>query len=296
MNFELNELFEKQLEVWDLARNNYEFLSQVQVKNINFGDFEIKVQYNPRRIQSSGVKVDPKSISERKCFLCQENLSKEQIRLVFGDFNILVNPFPIFPKHFTIAHKSHIPQAIAVNITTLLQLACQADEFVFFYNGPRCGASAPDHLHFQAAAKSFLPLVDDINEMKNRLIPVIKDKTKIYTISQKYYLRTVVYFESKDIDSLQLHAKQYIKSISDDPKSEPMMNIVVCFTKNIWQLFIIPRKQFRPWQFDAIDENRLLISPATVEMCGIFITPIKEHFEKISKDDIISIFNQISWI
>ncbi|HNZ62580.1 MAG TPA: DUF4922 domain-containing protein, partial [Paludibacteraceae bacterium] len=155
LNLKVKNLFKEQVSEWDLAKKNYEDLKNVQIKSFSFGDFEIVVQFNPARIVSSGAKVDEKTIKERKCFLCKENLPPQQKGVDAGEYSILVNPYPIFPEHFTIPRKEHIPQQIKPFFSDMLELAKSMDEFVVFYNGPKCGASAPDHLHFQAGTKNF---------------------------------------------------------------------------------------------------------------------------------------------
>ena len=158
INQQVKALFNEQTANWALARNNFEGLKTVQTKTFAFGDYDVRVQFNPARIVSSGAKVDAKTIAERKCFLCAANRPAEQRSVEFGDYEILVNPFPIFPEHFTIPRKEHVDQQIKPFFADMLRLAKAMDEYLVFYNGPRCGASAPDHMHFQAGTKDFLPL------------------------------------------------------------------------------------------------------------------------------------------
>jgi len=166
LNIQISSLLAEQKKSWKLARDNYAGLKTVRTKSFSFGDFEVKVQFNPARIVSSGAKVDAKTIAERKCFLCADNRPAEQRAVEFGDYEILVNPFPIFPEHFTIPRKEHVDQQIKPYFADMLQLAEVLDDYLIFYNGPRCGASAPDHMHFQAGTKDFLPLVNDYKRLK----------------------------------------------------------------------------------------------------------------------------------
>lgn len=162
MNQTIHNLLTGQLASWETARNNYAALSGVRVKELNVNGIPYKVQFNPARIVSSGAKVDAKSIQERKCFLCPANLPPVQKGIPFGGhYHILVNPFPIFPRHLTIPELAHTPQRIASRFTDMLELAEALTEYTIFYNGPRCGASAPDHAHFQAGNKGFMPIEKD---------------------------------------------------------------------------------------------------------------------------------------
>lgn len=162
MNQTIHHLLTGQLASWETARNNYAALSGVRVKELNVNGILYKVQFNPARIVSSGAKVDAKSILERKCFLCPANLPPVQKGIPFGGhYNILVNPFPIFPRHLTVPELAHTPQRIATRFTDMLELAEALTDYTIFYNGPKCGASAPDHAHFQAGNKGFMPIEKD---------------------------------------------------------------------------------------------------------------------------------------
>ena len=308
INAEVSSLFEEQVSKWELARANYEGLKTVKTKSFSFGDFEVKVQFNPARIISSGAKVDAKTISERKCFLCLENLPAEQKGIDAGDYTVLVNPFPIFPEHFTIPHKQHIAQQILPYFVDMLTLAEALDDYVVFYNGPKCGASAPDHLHFQAGTKDFLPLVNDFKRLKGTHAQLLVESEAFQLFSFNQYLRTVYCIESINKESAVDAFEKLYKHFSspqtpqtsppthllEERGVEPMMNIVCSYEEDKWLTFVLPRVNFRPWQYTAEGEAQLLISPATVEMCGVFITPIENHFDKICKDDIVSILEQSS--
>ncbi len=295
VNLEISDLFHEQVSNWSLARTNFEGLKTVRTKSFSFGDFEVNVQFNPARIVSSGAKVDAKTIAERKCFLCAANLPAEQRALEFGDYEILVNPFPIFPEHFTIPHKEHINQQIKPYFADMLKLARALDNYLVFYNGPRCGASAPDHLHFQAGTKDFLPLVNDYKRLKNTHAQLLVESETFQLFSFNNYLRTVYCIESTDIESAGDSFEKLYAHYSTDEHEEPMMNIVCTFEEDKWFTFVLPRKAFRPWQYTAEGDQQLLVSPATVEMCSIFITPIESHFKRISKEDVESILKQVSF-
>ncbi len=294
LNNQVKSLFDEQVANWELARRNFAGLETVQTKTFNFGDFDIKVQFNPARIVSSGAKVDAKTIAERKCFLCSEHLPAEQKGIEAGNYTVLVNPFPIFPEHFTIPHIEHIEQQIKPFFGDMLELAKAMDNYLIFYNGPKCGASAPDHMHFQAGTKDFLPLISDYKKLKATHTNVLVEDDEYKVFSMKNYLRTVYCIESGNAKESKLVFNSLYTNLQQSNTEEPMMNVVCTFEDGIWYTFVLPRKEFRPWQFTAEGDQQLMVSPATVEMCGIFITPIEQHFEKITKEDVISILEQVS--
>jgi ATP adenylyltransferase/5',5'''-P-1,P-4-tetraphosphate phosphorylase II len=300
INQKVKALFNEQVSNWELVRRNFESLKTVQTKSFNFGEYDVKVQFNPGRIVSSGAKVDAKTIAERKCFLCSENRPTEQHSIEFGSYEILLNPFPIFPEHFTIAQKKHVPQQILPYLADMLQLARAMDNYLIFYNGPQCGASAPDHMHFQAGTKNFLPLVNDYYRLRDTHTELLVSSEHGQLLQMINYGRKVYVIESvteeSAIDSF-IKTYNFLKESipnSENPDAEPMMNIVCTYNQNKWNIFVIPRKAFRPRQYSANDDSQLLVSPATVEMCGIFICPIESHFNKITANDIRDIFNQVS--
>ncbi len=140
-----------QLASWPMAKANYDALDSVELKSFVLEKGTTYVQFNPERYRSTAAKIDAKSIAERPCFLCEQNRPAEQHRFSLNEnFELLVNPFPIFRHHYTIPSYAHQPQRIQGNVQSMLELAKQLKPLVVFYNGPFCGASAPDHFHFQA--------------------------------------------------------------------------------------------------------------------------------------------------
>ncbi len=291
---DIQDLFDSQLQEWPLAKANYEALKSVKSKEFDFGDFIIRVQYNPARIQSSAAKVDAKSIQERKCFLCLQNLSAEQRGIPFKDeYQVLVNPFPIFPVHFTIPAYQHTDQLIFDRYGDMLDLAKEMDGYTLFYNGPKCGASAPDHVHFQAGNKGFLPIEKEVREVKGGELLYQSDALSVYTI--KNYLRNGFLLQAEvKQESIAYFQKIYnLLEMKEDDK-EPMMNLLALYDDNKWYTVIFPRQKHRPDCFYAEGESNLLISPASVDLGGVFITPLEKDFRKITKQDIENIFKEIS--
>ena len=293
---QVNELFEQQLSAWEMARNNFEGLKTVQIREFDFDGFGVKVQFNPARMVSSGAKVDAKTIAQRKCFLCAANRPEVQRGIEWRDYDILINPFPIFTRHLTIPRREHVDQRLVPYINDMFDLARELTDFVVFYNGPKCGASAPDHMHFQAGNADFLPLVGDYFNLKSKGKCTMHNAqctiggVDIYTIDD--YLRVVYCIESVDKDALREAFMKLYNSLVEEEGVEPMMNVVCLYREGRWYLFVIPRGAFRPWQYTAEGDEQLLVSPATVEVSGLFITPVKEHFERITKEDVVDILNQ----
>lgn len=291
----IKQLFEAQMRDWPLAAKNFADLARVEVRTFAFDGFPVRVQCNPARVVSSAAKVDAATIAARPCFLCAHNRPSEQAAVACGDWEVLVNPFPIFPQHFTLVHKQHQPQEIAAHIADFLDFVRRLPDYVVFYNGPRCGASAPDHLHFQAGTKAFLPLIGDYFRLKAARARLVDTTGLARTFELDGYLRTVFCIEGKRNDALQVAFLKLYNTLLSEPLVEPMMNLVACCEQECIYLFVLPRRAFRPWQYAAENpENQLLVSPAAVEMAGVFVTPNPAHFAKITAADIVDIFDQIT--
>lgn len=283
----------EQLQEWEQVRLNYEALANVESKDFSFDGFVIKVQFNPGRIQSSSAKVDTKSIQERKCFLCPANLPLVQKGIPFENtYQILVNPFPIFPQHFTIPTYEHVDQLVLNRYKEMLALAKDLNEYTFFYNGPKCGASAPDHAHFQAGSKGFMPIEEDIKQIDKEIVL----ETQGLTVSAfKKYLRNGFLIEAKDKDrAVDFFNKLYSLLEIKEGEKEPMMNIISWFEYDKWLSCIFPREKHRPACFFAEGDENILISPASVDLGGVFITPLEKDFNKITSEDIRLILKEVS--
>lgn len=289
---DIQKLIQEQKSEWTLAQSNFEALSTVKSKDFSFDGFSIRVQFNPARIQSTAAKVDPKSIQERKCFLCSQNLPAVQRGLAYGnDYTILVNPFPIFPEHFTIPTNEHIDQLILDKYADMLDLAKSLDTYSIFYNGPKCGASAPDHAHFQAGNQGFMPLEDDVNTLKPETVYV---DTDMQVSLLKNYFRNGILIKSKSKEkAVDFFKFLYSQLEIKDGEKEPMMNIVTWYKNDTLFSCIFPREKHRPDCFFAEGDANLLISPASVDMGGVFITPQEKDFEKITAQDLESILKEV---
>jgi hypothetical protein len=291
-------LLAQQKRSWDTLRNGYAGLASVETKVFEIDGFTCRVQFNPSRITSSSAKVDEKSIRERKCFLCPANLPEAQRGLKYdNDYIILCNPVPIFFEHFTIPHVQHIPQEIRSSFPALLKLSKDFSErYTVFYNGPKCGASAPDHLHFQAGEKGFMPIEGEYESVITGVGEKIADVDGLLGFAVGDFLRRFISFESDDALLLQ-KAFDVFSAIAQDlagSDEEPMMNILSSYQDGEWRVIIFPRAKHRPSFFFEEGENRMVISPAAVDFGGVVITPVEKDFERITQEHLIQMFNEIS--
>jgi len=290
----INELFAEQLSDWSLAKLNYSQLEKVRIRKFSFGTFKVLVQYNPERIRSSSAKVDAKSIGDRPCFLCAKNRPPEQRGIdLDNNLTILVNPFPIFKRHLTIPSELHTDQRIGNNFDTMLSLAEAMPLFTVFYNGPQCGASAPDHLHFQAGNIGFMPVENDF--LSGRHPKLLSSDQGMEIWKWESYLRGIITLKGNDRKKLVRVFDRLFDRLSETQpgRPEPMLNILTGYSRDEWTIHIIPRKQHRPKQFFAEGDTQILISPAAVDLGGVIITPREEDFLRITKDDIEDIFRQV---
>ena len=292
MNNQVNQLFQEQLENWTLASDNFKALINIRTKDEKVNGVNYRVQFNPSRIISSGAKVDKKSINERKCFLCKENRPIEQQEVVYKEYNILVNPYPIFPKHLTISDTLHKDQLIYNRVSDLLDLSYQLDKYVLFYNGPKSGASAPDHMHFQAGNKGFLPIQAGIENITKKSISLF-ESAELFLLNDQP--RNSLLIKGKSIADIdELFNKVYNVLPIIDSNSEPMLNLLSWYEDNEWFLIILLRKKHRPDCYFAKDQNKLLISPASVDLGGVFITPVESDFNKVNGEMIKTIIEEVS--
>ena len=291
----LQEFVEAEKLMWPLAASNYKGLEKVEEKSFQFDGFQVKAQFNPERMRSSVAEVDKQSIAARKCFLCSENRPPEQDGIPFGDdFLILVNPFPIFKNHFTISCNRHIDQRFIPNVKTLLELAKAMECFTVFYNGPECGASAPDHLHFQAGESNFMPISEDFNRLKHTARMLYSnDQTEVVAFDN--YLRKMISIETNSLEEALKVIDVYYRHFAamQPEKVEPMMNVLCSFSEDKWTIHLFPRKAHRPTHFYEEGEKQILISPGSVDFGGVFILPRREDFVKISKENVVDILAQV---
>jgi hypothetical protein len=289
-------LFKDQLISWPLLGASWEKLGEAKVKTFGFDGFTIRVQCNPKRIVSSAAKVDKVSIEKRPCFLCTEHRPPEEKNVWFEDhYEILCNPFPIFREHFTIARHAHTPQVIESEFGSFLELSRALPDLALFYNAPNCGASAPDHMHFQAGNRGFMPVEAELSTLKASYGKVLREESRMMITAVDDGLRRFHVVESdfkESLDQYAMHAFQLIRELQNG--EEPMINML-SYYKEGWQVLLFPRDKHRPWQYFEEGEENILLSPASVDMGGMLITPLEKDFLKISREDIMDIFSQVSF-
>ena len=292
-------LLEQQKKDWHLLYEGYKSLEAVQSRDFDFDSFKVNVQFNPKRIISTSAKVDDASIKERKCFLCSENLPSSQKGILYKDeYLILCNPYPIFPEHFTIPNINHFPQRIREVFYLMLSLSRSMHKhYTVFYNGPKCGASAPDHLHLQAGSKYFMPVEREFNELKKNFGEKLFEEDGFSVEGVDDGIRRMFFLEGDLEDVLISTFNDFYEILTtlSSSKEEPMMNILSFYEPGIgWRIIIFLRSKHRPSRFFFQDERNLLISPAAVDLGGVCITPLEKDFNKITKEDLIEIFREVS--
>lgn len=294
--------FERQLAVWPLARQNYESQRQAQSRDMWFGSHcRIRLICLPARIGSSSARITAKGEVDRPCFLCSHRLPPEQQALPLPgteDFHLLVNPFPVFPQHYTIPAVCHRPQALLSELDLMFSLAREMDDLVVFYNGGRCGASAPDHQHFQAGSKGFMPLQSDYPAWKDQGSRLLLQTVESRVYVLKDMLRTGWLIES----STGAAAVRQIRSLiglfgqqvgEDSPDS--LVNLLVWYDREQegFAALLFPRRQHRPSCFYAQGAQQRITSPASVEMSGYYIFPRSSDYEQISPEELARIYTEV---
>lgn len=288
----VSDFIASQIAEWPKAAGNFEALKTVKVKEIDLPGWTVKVQFNPARIVSSAAKVDAKSLKERKCFLCGENRPAVQRGIEWGGrYTILINPFPIFPRHLTIPDNSHTDQLISGRIADMMRLAAELEDYTVFYNGPRCGASAPDHMHFQAGNSDFLTLAPALEDAEHKVIATDGDAT--LALVDSLPLKVFVIDADDPEAGQRLFDRLYAAIPVPEGEKEPMMNILCYPTPAGVRLVVIPRKRHRPSFYGTEGEGTMLLSPASVDMGGVFITPLEKDFKALDAETIVRILDEL---
>ena len=279
----ISRFFNRQLEKWADARHRFRDLKHVETHQLSD---QVKLQWNPARIVSTGAKIDKKTLGERPCFLCDKNRPKEQMAKQIDDkFQLLVNPFPILPVHFTIPARKHQPQLIYKNYGEMHRFLSLHSELMVFYNGPKCGASAPDHLHFQAGTSGVLPLQTNWQRLSRNLTDIISlnDEEKIAAIRDFIVPAFVIISKSEDSDE-SLFRRLYKSMPQRGDETEPMMNIIAWRKGEEYISVIIPREKHRPEAYFAEGDAQIMVSPGALDMSGLIITPREEDFRKLTEE------------
>jgi hypothetical protein len=280
LNSDLEELFERQARQWPLLAKGIEGLRQSSERLVRIDWFDISVRHIPHRVRSTTASVDSESVAMRPCFLCPEGLFPEQEELQFGrDFKIYCNPFPIVAHHVTITHREHRPQRIAGQLGSMLELAAALPSYFVIYNGPECGASAPDHLHFQAGLRESLPIE--------------RDTVGLTGLTLSNYRRNVLIFRERRRSALIERFDRAIELLAETSgnRPEPLINVMAFHERGEWSVYLFPRLKHRPQVFHT---GELTVSPASIDLCGIFVVPLALDFEKITGEAIAAIFREVT--
>ena len=284
-------LWQRQLTEWDAVIKNYGNLSHVTTRVLELGDSSIVLQYNPERLRSSAAKIDEASLEARPCFLCNDNQPKEQETVMWEDrYKIQVNPYPIFSRHLTISALEHSPQRLDGRVADMMNLAKDLPGYVVFYNGPHCGASAPDHMHFQAGLRNELPICDELFTASTALFDA--NSQGIFGVITQLG-RPVFYIETMSIDL----GEQWLNSLLDvlpvkNGHSEPMVNILCWHNNGAWCIAVFPRRKHRPACYGT-GEDQFVLSPASVDMGGLWAVAREEDFDNLTLHEITIIYMDV---
>lgn len=287
----ISRFFNRQLEVWTDARHRFRDLKHVETRQ--FSD-QLKLQWNPARIVSTGAKIDKKTLGERPCFLCDKNRPKEQMsKQIDEKFHLLVNPFPILPVHLTIPARKHQPQLIYKNYGEMHRFISLHSDLMVFYNGPKCGASAPDHLHFQAGTNGILPLQTNWQRLSRNLTDIISlnDEEKISVVRDFIVPAFVIISKSAESDET-LFRRLYKAMPQRGDETEPMMNIISWRKGEEFISVVIPREKHRPEAYFAEGDAQFVVSPGALDMSGLIITPREEDFRKLTEEKALSLLQE----
>lgn len=268
----------------------------MRTRNISLTGCCVRLYYNPGRLKNATAAVGQNDLRDRPCFLCLQNLPEEQEWIAYrNEFRILCNPLPVFPSHFTIAHVGHRPQAIGENFDAfLLLMADLGFGWTVFYNGPRCGASAPDHLHFQAMPTGHMPVEKEILELPVPIPAIQLADVCLYKGADM--VRQVILLESDNRASLTkvfMSLLSFLKEVTH-AEDEPMVNLAGCYKDNSWRVAIFPRQKHRPDVFYLEGDERILVSPGAVEMAGLLVTPVERDFERLDAHVVEAIYREVS--
>ena len=288
--------FNRQLEKWGDARRRYYDLRNVQTRELVVGASSFHVQWNPARMVSTGASIDKKVIDKRPCFLCENNRPKEQFKKpIDSQYDLLVNPYPILPIHFTIPNVKHVPQLIHEAYGEIHKLLEEYPELMVFYNGPKCGASAPDHAHFQAGTSGTLPLQKSWKRLSHHLTKIVSlNDDEDISLIEEYPCPAMLIRSRSQYGDEQLFRRLYEAMPQHDDEVEPMMNIVSWRYRDEYLSVIFLRSKHRPDCYYAEGDEQYIISPGALDMAGLFITPRHEDFERLTPECALSILAEVS--
>lgn len=290
-------LLARQQLIWPQLRAGYAALDARLERRLSAGDLAIMLQCNPQRIVSTQADIAPGAVKARPCFLCSANLpARQQAILYYGQFLVLCNPFPIVSRHLTIAHREHRPQSLHGILPTFLQLARDFQpDYALLYNGPQSGASAPDHLHFQALPKASIPV---LNEGKKH-ITKLWEKNGVSFCKKIDGARTALLVEGADAKAVAAFIRiliQAMQRVQPAPlqQIEPMLNLLCLYEEGGWRVTIFPRQKHRPAAYYKSGAEQIIVSPGAVDMGGLLILPREGDYHRLDAALLMNIFQEIS--
>ncbi len=304
MDNQIDKFIKDQLSVWPMAAENYRNLKKTEIKHLEVGGLTVTVQYNPCRRISSEAALDKESISRRPCFLCPENRPKEQTNIEFEGrkgrkYRVTLNPYPIFPSHLVISSSDHIPQSIWHRYQDLLDFIHENNDFVGFYNGPESGASAPDHMHFQACPQGLMPLQNRVDELLDSVeAPSLEylanvKEAKLFHLNE--YAHGVFVLSGATAKSV---AKLFYRLLDCAPipegSIEPRLNLVAWCHEGEYRSVVIFREKHRPHNYFSSAEDHLAMSPGCADMAGVYVAPEKEDFDKLDSALLSQVVEEVS--
>ncbi len=292
-------LYEQQKRFWPQFRRGHEAMQKGHTRRVQIGSHWVLCQYNPARLASVSAQVDPHSTKNRSCFLCPENLYPQEKGMAYGkNYCILCNVSPIFDFHLIIIHREHIPQQIQGHFDAVLRLTRDlSPHFVLIYNGPRCGASVPEHLHFQALPGQYLPAESQI-WAHHTLSPdeILTDDGDILVAAPTGFSRRFLVLKSKNSSLVSRWFHQALEALAEAGGSmgEPMINLVAAYREGQWRMILFPRSKHRPsWYYDRRG-RQLLISPGAIDMAGVFVIPRKRDYHRVDAEILSGIYQEVT--
>lgn len=287
-------LLARQQATWPQLQAGYAALMELRIRRLEVGERSILLQCNPQRIVSTGADINPVAIQNRACFLCPSNLPfMQQAVVCHRQWLVLCNPFPIFPQHFTVAHVQHLPQSLNDAWPSLLQLTRDFQpDFALLYNGPQCGASAPDHLHFQAVPEKAIPALDGCREKMKplwqraglALLRTTKDPLAAFLLEGASYEELIAC-----LVRLTRAMQRVLPGVG-----EPLLNLFSHYEEGRWRIMVFPRRRHRPAAYYKAGEEQILLSPGAVDMGGLLVLPREADYNRLDSKTLLNIFQEIS--
>ncbi len=302
----------RQLAHWTLAHDNHEALEYILARRCQIEGNTVWIQFNPARATSTYAPTDHTSISARPCFLCAENKPAEQESMhieLDEPFELRINPYPILPGHLTISSKLHQPQVLADK--TARQLPGRLIDWInrhftrkyaVFYNGACCGASAPDHFHFQAVPMQNIPFILQWDRLMDSAVCTAQETLPDGSCCSSYlikdYLSPIRAFVTDNISATApALVDRYLQSLPlHEGEAEPRYNLFAWTdSKRGFTIAYFPRAAHRPSCYRAKGEAQRLVSPGALDMAGIIVTPRREDFKNLTDEEIRNIYNEVGY-